>query len=489
MTRGTGYAAAEVTFQTNGRRYRAQWEQRRARMKPDGQLQPAQVSLFEFQTETATWLSVADKVKTFTTKIQAVTGMTFEQFTRTMLLAQGNFAAFLKAETDDRAAMLERITGTEIYSRISEAAYERFAAEKEKLGQLETQLAASGTLSAEDRDATAARQKAKTEEAAARGKTLETLKAQLALYTRAAEIETQLAKTRNDLTSARTDAERQIPLKEKLTAARRAQPIADTAALVLSARQTAEIRRRETPVLAVRRDAAQAALTTAQTVLTQKTTFRDAAQKAFEDLITLLPKIEDLDKRTTELKDELNRHTRERQTADAKVRQTAADLLKNRSTLAADETQKTRMTALQAENGADAKLADDLPAFTAALTRWIAAATTADAAQKKAQTTRRKLTLVQKKLTTLTPAADKLTQEWQHAQTALATAQKTALDVLAGTTVAALQTQATRLRRNETLFTQLGETAETLAAARERLATHRTRLESLNQDAERAHSL
>ncbi len=145
MTRGTGYAAAEVTFQTNGRRYRAQWEQRRARMKPDGQLQPAQVSLFEFQTETATWLSVADKVKTFTTKIQAVTGMTFEQFTRTMLLAQGNFAAFLKAETDDRAAMLERITGTEIYSRISEAAYERFAAEKEKLGQLETQLAASGT--------------------------------------------------------------------------------------------------------------------------------------------------------------------------------------------------------------------------------------------------------------------------------------------------------------------------------------------------------
>ena len=488
MTRGTGYAAAEVTFQTNGRRYRAQWEQRRARLKPDGQLQPAQVSLFEFQPETATWLSVADKVKTFTTKIQAVTGMTFEQFTRTMLLAQGNFAAFLKAETDDRAAMLERITGTEIYSRISEAAYERFAAEKEKLGQLETQLAASGTLSAEDRDATAARQKAKTEEAAALGKTLETLKAQLALYTRAAEIETSLAKTRNDLTCARTDAERQTPLKEKLTAARRAQPIADTAALVLSARQTVEKRRRETPVLTARRDAAQTALTTALTVLTQKTTFRDAAQKAYESLIALLPKVEDLDKRTTELKGELNRRTLERQTADAKVRQ-AASLFKNRSTLAADETQKTRLTALQAAHAADAKLADELPAFTAALTRWAAAATAADAAQKKVQTARCKLTRVQKKLATLTPAADKLTQEWQHAQTALATAQKTALDVSAGTTVAALQAEATRLRRNETLFTQLGETAETLAAARERLATHRTRLESLTQDAERAKTL
>ena len=102
-------------------------------------------------------------------------------------------------------------------------------------------------MSAEDRNVTAALQKAKTEEAAVLGKTLETLKAQLALYTRAAEIETSLAKTRNDLTCARTDAERQTPLKEKLTAARRAQPIADTAALVLSARQTAEKRRRESP--------------------------------------------------------------------------------------------------------------------------------------------------------------------------------------------------------------------------------------------------
>ena len=60
---------------------------------------------------------------------------------------------------------------------------------------------------------------------------------------------------------------------------------------------------------------------------------------------------------------------------------------------------------------------------------------------------------------------------------------------MAGTTAAALQAEATRLRRNETLFTQLGETAETLAAARERLAANRTRLESLTRDAERAQTL
>lgn len=489
MTRGTGYAAAEVTFQANGRRYRAQWEQRRARMKPEGQLQLAQMSLFEFQAETASWLSIADKVNSVKAKIQAVTGMTFEQFTRTMLLAQGDFAAFLRAGTDDRAAMLEHITGTEIYSQISKAAYERFTAEKAALETLEAQLAASGTLSAEDREATAQLQKAKTEEAAALGKTLETLKAQLTLYTRAAEVEASLTKTRDDLTRARTDAERETPLKEKLAAARRAQSIADTAALVASARQTADKRRRETPVLATRRDAAQTALTSAQTVLTQKTADRDAAQKAYENLIALLPKVEDLDKRATELKDELNRRTLERQTADAKVRQTAADLLKNRAALAADEAKKTQLTALQTENAADAKLADELPVFTAALTRWTAAATAADAAQKKAQTTRRKLTAVQKKLSALAPTAQKLTQEWEHAQTALSAAQKTALDMLAGTTAAALQTEATRLRREETVFTQLSETAETLTAAQERLTANRTRLASLTQDVERAQTL
>lgn len=52
-------------------------------------------------------------------KIVELTGMDYDQFTRCVLLAQGDFAAFLKADADVRAATLEQLTGTEIYSRIS----------------------------------------------------------------------------------------------------------------------------------------------------------------------------------------------------------------------------------------------------------------------------------------------------------------------------------------------------------------------------------
>jgi ATPase involved in DNA repair len=53
--------------------------------------------------------------------------MDFDRFTRSMLLAQGGFAAFLQAAPDDRAPILEQITGTEIYSRISIRVHERRA--------------------------------------------------------------------------------------------------------------------------------------------------------------------------------------------------------------------------------------------------------------------------------------------------------------------------------------------------------------------------
>ncbi len=45
-------------------------------------------------------------------KNQELTGMRYEQFTRSVLLAQGAFADFLEAKDDERAVLLERMTGT-----------------------------------------------------------------------------------------------------------------------------------------------------------------------------------------------------------------------------------------------------------------------------------------------------------------------------------------------------------------------------------------
>lgn len=73
-------------------------------------------------------------------KINELTGLDFKRFTRSMLLAQGDFAAFLKASSDDRAVILEKISGMEIYSEISEKVYRRMDEESKALKALEIQL-------------------------------------------------------------------------------------------------------------------------------------------------------------------------------------------------------------------------------------------------------------------------------------------------------------------------------------------------------------
>ena len=77
--------------------------------------------------------------------------MDFDRFTRSMLLAQGDFAKFLKASADERAPMLEQITGTGIYSQISQTVFERAKAEDEALQALKSAQEAIAVLSEKEK--------------------------------------------------------------------------------------------------------------------------------------------------------------------------------------------------------------------------------------------------------------------------------------------------------------------------------------------------
>jgi exonuclease SbcC len=50
------------------------------------------------------------------TRIAEITGLTLRALP-SMLLAQGGFAAFLQATANERAELLEELTGTDIYGR------------------------------------------------------------------------------------------------------------------------------------------------------------------------------------------------------------------------------------------------------------------------------------------------------------------------------------------------------------------------------------
>ncbi|MBS3952390.1 MAG: AAA family ATPase, partial [Methylomicrobium sp.] len=129
MSRQTGECFAEVTFETQAGRFRCHWSQRRAHKKSSGDLQ---VSKHEISHADSGHI-LETKMRGVAEQIEAVTGMDFDRFTRSMLLAQGGFAAFLQAAPDDRAPILEQITGTEIYSLISIRVHEIRTEERKKL--------------------------------------------------------------------------------------------------------------------------------------------------------------------------------------------------------------------------------------------------------------------------------------------------------------------------------------------------------------------
>ncbi|MEN6375050.1 MAG: AAA family ATPase [Smithella sp.] len=148
MSRQTGQCFAEVTFETQKGRYRCHWSQHRSRKKSTGDLQPARHEVIDADTD-AVLESRITQVAEF---IEKVSGMDFDRFTRSMLLAQGGFAAFLQATPDNRAPILEQITGTEIYSIISMKVHERRREEQEKLDLLQAEFKGIQILSSEEEE-------------------------------------------------------------------------------------------------------------------------------------------------------------------------------------------------------------------------------------------------------------------------------------------------------------------------------------------------
>ncbi|HJL14963.1 MAG TPA: AAA family ATPase, partial [Sandaracinaceae bacterium LLY-WYZ-13_1] len=148
LRKGTGAGFAEVDFEgVDGRRYRARWEVRRARERPDGKLQPSAMSLTDLEDER----TVGGRKTDAKAAIERALGLSFDQFRRSVLLAQGDFAAFLNADPKDRADLLERMTGTEIYGLISQEAHARANEERRALDRLEGDLVRVRVLSDDER--------------------------------------------------------------------------------------------------------------------------------------------------------------------------------------------------------------------------------------------------------------------------------------------------------------------------------------------------
>ncbi len=146
MNKHSGECNSQVTFSVKGKKYIASFNQHRSRKLPNGNLQGKSQSLINVSTNE----NLISKTVKLEDAVEKLIGLNFNQFSKTVMLAQGSFDLFLKAKKDEKASILEQITGTQVYSEISKKVYEHHKNEKQILDNLKQKLGDIELLSDEE---------------------------------------------------------------------------------------------------------------------------------------------------------------------------------------------------------------------------------------------------------------------------------------------------------------------------------------------------
>ena len=147
MNRDSSSCLSTVIFTENGKRYKSSWSQKKKK-RGEG-LQPVQVELASPDEGTV----ITTKKTDWERAIEEITGLDWERFSRTVILGQGNFAAFMKANGNEKSRILEKITGTEKYSLISMKIYEICGKKKNDVERRDEEIKGIALLTGEEVEA------------------------------------------------------------------------------------------------------------------------------------------------------------------------------------------------------------------------------------------------------------------------------------------------------------------------------------------------
>jgi len=146
MTKSTAESFAVIEFSLGTKLFRSSWHITRKKGKPKNELLPAEMKLLQINDEEKLIESTPPKVRD---KIATLTGMDFHKFSKSIVLAQGDFASFLNALDNERMDILEKICKTDIYADFKKEAEEKFTSAQTQLQHLEQDLSAIPIMDAE----------------------------------------------------------------------------------------------------------------------------------------------------------------------------------------------------------------------------------------------------------------------------------------------------------------------------------------------------
>ncbi len=432
MSRQTAECLAETRFRTASGEFLCSWSQNRAGKKTSGKLQQPKHRLYDSEGR-----SLAEKTTEVVDQVTALTGMDFQRFTQAMLLAQGRFASFLLADGDERAPLLEQITGTAVYSDISIKTHERNRAEQARLDALDNELAALNALSPEEEQRLADEKNETLAEAETWAARERALRDDLARLKTAEALERDRKALVEERETLRRDEETFAPDKRRLELARRASGLVDLL-------EAATARRDE-----LRRDKESMATLAERLPVLEKeereaTTALSEAKKTWNEAKTRVERDRSLWKRVRGMDADISARRRE---TDALVRELETRLaIVDRRQKTRDNTDRERRRAEndlallltdKARIAGDAALTDVIGAMETRLSRLEEENDALISAEARLSELERQSLDQRSALDALKNAADQLTQQRDEARERALATRRNALTLLDGENVSA----------------------------------------------------
>ena len=360
MSRHTGTCFAEATIAVHNRRYRCHWSQHRARRRADGELQNPK---HEIADATSGQL-LASSLKTTAATIEQLTGMDYSRFTRAMLLAQGEFAAYLQATPDERAPLLEQITGTAIYSQLSIRAHENYKAARDTLNTLQAETAGITLLTADETAALEAERDTARHEAATLAATQQQTAAALAWLADIARLRAEYAALREQAVQLTAEAAAFAPERARLERANRAATLDAAYTHLNTLRQQQHDDEHSLATLSAALPGQQSALAAADTTLASAQAALAAARQQHDANQPHWQTMRAYDQRLADQQHTLREHEQRVATTQAALTNAAARHRTLQQQYDDETRQLTAITAWLDIHAADAALARDLDTIT-----------------------------------------------------------------------------------------------------------------------------